>query len=182
MSFVKFVLGTIVYFLVAMLLFKLFPKIFIHQSDPIHDKPLQTAGIGLAAIFSILAVFIGLIFLTIFSVLLGAFSLSFVTGMLLTVFYIVLFYLSAIPVSLWFGNVLFKEKYSLPVRFGLGLGIISVTRFILSLLGNLSSVGMLFGFLNFVVGFSIVLFGIGALLIMTGKILGSIRKYDPAVE
>lgn len=182
MSFAKMLLGTFIYFLLAMLLLKLFPKIFKRQSDPIHDKPLQTAGIGLAAILSIFAVFVGLIILTIFSILLGAFSLSFVTGMMLTVFYIALFYLAAMPVSLWLGSMLFKERYTVPIRFALGLGIISVIQFTLSLLGGLPSVGALFGFIHFIVVFGVLLLGIGASLKMTGMILGSIREYDPIAE
>ncbi len=182
MSFLKMLLGAIAYFLVAMLLLKLFPGIFRRLSDAINDKPLQTAGVGFAGMFSILAVFIALIILIIFSALFSAWSLGVVATMLVAVFYTVIFYLALMPVSLWLGDALFKDKYTFAARFALGLGVISFTQFILNSLGKVPSVGAIFEFLSFIVASGIGLLGVGALLKMAWKVFSLVRKYDPAAE
>lgn len=178
-SFGKMLMGTAVYFLIAMLLFKLFPGIFRHQSDPLRHRPWHTTGVGLLGILSILAAIMGIIILAGLSYLLNAVSLSVVTGMLLTGVYTVMFYLSSIPVSLWLGEWMVKDRFTLPAKFAIGLGTLSLLHFSLDLLSNVSPMGGLFGFINGLLVLGVLLLGVGALMKVTAKVLGSIREYEP---
>ena len=181
-SFIKMLLATAVYFLIAMLLWRLFPKIFMHLCDTIHAKPLQAVGLGLVGVLSIIAGCIGLIILILISILFNALSLSFVIAIIMAAFFVTLFYLATIPVALWLGNLLFKERFTLPARFALGLGIISLILFIIDLLSQFPAIGALFGFINFVVILGILLLGTGALLKMARKVIGSVQQFDPEVK
>jgi hypothetical protein len=178
-SFIKLLLATSVYFLIAMLFLKLFPGIFKNLSQSIQNNLLRTTVAGLLGILSVILVLIGFIVIIVFSILFKAPSLIGFAGMISIGFYYALFYLAFMPVSLWIGNLLFKDKYTLPIRFGLGLGIISVLQFVLKLFGNIPTIGPLFEFLSFVLCIGILLIGIGALLNMTKKVIVSVRNYDP---
>ncbi|MBI4651492.1 polymer-forming cytoskeletal protein [Candidatus Desantisbacteria bacterium] len=174
----KLLLSTSVYFLLAMLLFKMLPNTFKYQGDLIARKPFKIMGIGFIGIVSILGALIMLIILIVLSVFFKTPMPAVIFGLLSMVFYAAVFYLAAIPVSIWLGNIILKNRYNIPARFAVGLGIISVTKFMLNYFKNLTAVGPFFGFLSFMTMFIIILTGMGALLVTVKDMAIFLRRVD----
>jgi hypothetical protein len=181
-SFFKLLLSTAAYFLIALLLLKLFPRNLKNQSDLISKSPLKTVGIGIAAVFSTILALIAWVILLALSILFNSPAIGIILGLITIVFYVVLFYLATIPVSLWLGNVLLKDRYNTPARLAAGLATITIVVYVLKLLSDLSMVGFIFSFLAYITMLAIFLVGTGASLLGLKGFITSLRKHDAQME
>lgn len=172
---IRLLFTTLVYFLVAMMLYKMFPAVFIQQGEIIRQKPLNVFGVGLIGMASILLSIIIFVILLILSIILSP-SIGLVFGAIALLGYIILFYFSTIPISLWLGNLIFKDKFNLPYRFGAGLALFTFGLFAINLLAQLPTVGALFLLIAFVIAFLAVVYGVGALLYGLRYALTAINK------
>lgn len=160
-KFIKIIFTTAIYFLFGLLLYKLFPNFFKKLSENINEKPLAIFGRGLITIITPIVVLLCIILLFILSAWVISPSIGFLLMTVFTGFYALLFYLAAIPVSLWLGTKLFKEKFRVPYTFGLGLVIITAIDTILDLLSSFSGA---FSILSFILSLAILIFGVGSLI------------------
>lgn len=176
-KFVRTVLTALLYFVVGLLLYKLFPACFVRPGKYISEKPLNTIGAGLVAIIAVLAAIIVFIVLMLLSIALISPSVGLVFGCVTLLAYILLFYLSTIPVSVWLGSLILKdEKYSDIKKFGAGLAIITVGFFALGLLAKIPAVGIVFGLVSFILTFVFLILGVGALIYILRDLFHSVRN------
>lgn len=162
-KFVRLIFGAAVYFLIALLLYRLFPVFFKRQGELISQKPLNMLGYGLVTIFSTIITLIVCIILLLLSILISpVFGLIF--GLTSVAIYLLLFFFSIIPVAQWLGNLLTKENLTLPYRFGIGLATFTLGLFILALLAKLPMIGPIFHVFSFLIKFGAILLGTGTLL------------------
>lgn len=158
------VLTTLVFFLFALLLYRIFPRFFARQSDFLRYHMLSTAGIGIAALGTIVAAIILLFILTILTLFLFNFA---VVGFSLTVFYafiVITGYLTVLPVSLWLGRVMLGEAKSIPAALAAGLTVITLLRIVMDMAVFLPVAGDIIGVIYFIVQLVIWLLGMGAIL------------------
>jgi len=161
---IKTIFTMLVYYLFALLLYKLFPRFFLRSGDFIEAKPLTAAGIGIATLGTLVAGSLFLILVLILTIIIFKGSV-FLFGLLLFIFVSVVTILFAdIPVSLWLGNVITSRQSSVPARLAIGIGTITVVKIILSLLATVSPVASVVGILSFVIGVAIWIFGTGAIM------------------
>ena len=161
-KFVRLMVTMAVYFLLGLLLFKLFPAFFGYAFEFVSRKPWNAVGYGLIAVFSTIAAAIACVVLLVMSLVMSpAFGL--ISGIAVTGFYALLFFLAMVPVALWLGTLILKEKPQ-AYRFGAGLIILNVGIYVLKMLGGLPAIGPVFPALTLVVKFGVVLLGGGALL------------------
>jgi len=159
---VRLLVTTAFYFLIGLLLFRLFPAFFGKAAAFVTEKPWNAIGGGLITIFSTIAVAIVCVVLLVFSLLMSP-VFGIVSSITAIAFYAILLFLATIPVAIWLGTLLFRER-PLAHRFGTGLIMLKAGSFLLILLGGLPAVGPVFPALAFVVKFGVVLLGGGALL------------------
>lgn len=163
-NIIKTIFTMLIYYLFALLLYKLFPRFFIRSGDFIEAKPLTAAGIGIATLGTLVAGSLLLILLLILAVIIIKGSVFFF-GLLLFVFVTAVTILFAdIPVSVWLGNVITNRKFSVPGRLAIGIGTITVIKIVLNLLSNVSTVAPLIGIISFVMNVAIWIFGTGAIM------------------
>ena len=177
-SFIKMIVATVAYFLFAMLFFRLFPGIFKNLSQAIQQNPLMTAGVGLLGILSILITLIGIIILVIFSIVFETPELLLLITTASIWIYTGLVCLASIPVALWVGELLVKNR-PLHIQFALGLGSLALCQFILDVLGNTPKLGPAFEMIQFILCLGILLLGSGALIRMAKKVIRFVRTFDP---
>lgn len=180
--FIKMLIATVIYFLISMAFYKGFPDIFRRQGDVISKQPLNVVGVGLIALISVLGILILFIILLLLTALLASPSAVLILGGLVASIYLILFYFSSVPVSLWVGNILLKDRYSLPVRYGTGLTIITLTLYSIKLMSNIPGPGFLFTFLMVVTALAVQVVGIGAILFLWKDILSVIRRHRMVEE
>ena len=175
-KFIRLLLTTVVYFLIGLLLFRLFPSFFKKAAEFTVLKPWSAVGYGSITVFSTIVALIVCIILLILSIIMSpVFGLIF--GVVTGAFYVLLFYLATVPTTLWLGGLIFKER-SLPYRFGAGLVIFNAGLFILMLLGKLLGLGPLFPALSFIVRFGALLLGAGALLYAIIQVYSEARETE----
>jgi cytoskeletal protein CcmA (bactofilin family) len=176
-KFIKLLFTTVIYYLIAMLLYKLFPDVFRKHGEIISEKPMKVFVTGLISLAStVIAFFVFIILLVMSFVISPVIGLVFGSAVLLI--YILLFFFSTVPVSLWLGNKIFKDKYNLPYRFAGGLSLITFGVFAINLLSKMPSLGFVFGMLSFFIGFATLTFGTGALLYVRKGIYLPTDKVD----
>ncbi len=162
-KFVRLIFTTAVYFLLGLLLLKLFPAIFVKMADFSTRKPWNAIGYGLIALVCIFAALVAFIILLVMSLIMSpAFGLIF--AITATAFYCALFFLAAIPAALWLGGLVGKEKWNTAYRLATGLIILNVGLFILEVLGKVPVAGPVFPALAFIVRFGAVILGSGVLM------------------
>ncbi len=162
-KFVRLLFTTAVYFLLGLLLFKLFPGIIARTAEFTARKPWNSIGYGLIAFISMFAAFIACIILLVMSLLMSpAFGLIF--GVAATAFYIVLFYLAGIPAAIWLGGLIGNKNTNPAFRFAIGLVILNFGLFILDVLGKVPTVGPIFPVCGSIIRFGAAMLGAGALL------------------
>jgi hypothetical protein len=175
---VKLIITLSVYYLFALLLYKIFPRFFTRSGDFIAQKPLSSAGIGIAA----LGTFVGSLLLLLLLLLLTVFALKFAifgfTGLLLFFVGIVTILFADIPVSLWLGGLISRGS-SVPARLAIGLALISAVKYALALMRDLLANGYPFGVLRFLLSAAIWLLGTGAIF---NTILNIIRSANRKAE
>jgi hypothetical protein len=159
---VRLLFTTAVYFLMSLLLLKLFPAFFGRSAEFAAQKPWSAIGHGVIGLFSGIAVAIACILLLVLSFIMSP-AFGIVSGIAATAFYGLFFFLAIVPAALWLGGLMFKER-SLAYRLGAGVIALNVGLFILAMLGTVSTVGPVFSTLGCLVRFCVVLLGGGALL------------------
>jgi hypothetical protein len=174
----KLAATTVIYFLIAMLMYKLAPAIFKRQSEVIGVKPLHVFGIGLIALLSVIVAILILAILLLLSIGVISIQIPLFFASAVSLGYMILFYLSTIPVSLWLGNLLFNDRYSIPYRCGAGLAFISTMLFLMNLFGKISGWGLLFGILSALCAFAVMVMGMGAILYGIRDIYTAIKRYE----
>ncbi|MDF2524044.1 MAG: hypothetical protein K0R31_1685, partial [Clostridiales bacterium] len=105
-------------------------------------------------------------------------SAALVLGTVVSMLYIILFYFSAVPVSTWLGNFILKDMYSLPIRFGAGLTIITLCLYSFELLSKIQGIGLIFSIILFISKLVIIATGTGALLHAWWEVLKIIRRQE----
>lgn len=161
---IKTIFTMLIYYLFALLLYKLFPRFFARSGDFIEAKPISAAGIGIATLGSLVAGSLLLILLLVMTIFIIKGSVFFF-GLLLFVFVMVVTILFAdIPVSIWLGNVITNRKFSVPGRLAIGIGTITVIKIVLDLLNTISPIAPVIGVVSFVLNVAIWIFGTGAII------------------
>ena len=178
-KFIKLLFTTAIYYLIAMLLYKLFPEVFRKHGEIISEKPMKVFSVGLLSLASTFIAFFVFIILLVMSFVISP-SIGLVFGSAVLLMYILIFFFSTVPVSLWLGNKIFKDKYSLPYRFAGGLSLITFGLFAIKVLAEMPSFGFVFGMLSFSIGFTTLTFGAGALLYVKKVICLPTDKVDNA--
>lgn len=172
----KILITVVIYFFISMLIYRLFPRLFTYQGKIIRQKPLHVFGIGLAAIALILAAIITFIFLLAVTIFIAKPVIAFIFAAVMSLTYIILFYFSLIPASMCLGNMILDNRYNVPVRFGTGLLMITITMSILSVMGEIHGVGLIFSALRIIAVFSIGVMGVGAILYTSGEAFVKLRN------
>ena len=143
-KFVRLLFTIAVYFLMGLLLLKIFPTFFRRAVGYLAGKPWNALGHGAIGLIAGFAVAIACIVLLVLSIIMSpAFGIVSTLGAI--AFYAGLFLFAAIPVSLWLGSIMFNEKAE-AYRLGAGLVVLNVGLFIFMLLGLLPAVGPVFPF------------------------------------
>ncbi len=174
-KFVKILFTTVVLFLIGLLLNRSFPFIFNGMGEFSRQKPWNAILGGLIAVFSTIPVFVLFIVLMISAFIVSpAFGLIF--GVSAVSIYAALFYFSTIPAGLWLGNLILKNNPNILLRFAMGLILLNLTVFILSLLGDLRIAGQLFSALSFIVKFGAVMLGTGILINAVKELYTAARR------
>lgn len=176
--FIKMLIAMAVYFLISLVFYKIFPKLFIHQGNIIQKKPLNIIGTGLIGILTVIAALIIFVLFLAFTVLAARPTAAIALGAVTTAIYVTLFYFSTVPVSIWLGNYILKDMYSLPVRFGAGLTIITLCMYSLELLSKIQGIGLIFSIILFTARLAVITIGTGSLMHVLWDVLNIIRKHD----
>jgi hypothetical protein len=176
-KFIRLLFTTAAYFLIGLLLIRLFGTISGKMEQFAVRKPWNAVGYGLIALASTVAAIILCVILLVFSFFMSP-SFGLVFGVAAAAGYIVLFYLAAIPSALWLGGLILKEKRDTAYRFGAGLIILNLGLFALDLLGKLPAVGPIFPGLGFIARFGAALLGAGALLYAVREIYLAAKKAE----
>jgi len=183
-NIIRTIFTMLVYYLFALLLYKLFPRFFLRSGDFIEAKPLTAAGIGIATLGTLVAGSLFLILLLILAVIIIKGSV-FLFGLLLFIFVTTITILFAdIPVSLWLGNVITNRKFSVPGRLAIGIGTITIVKIVLNLLTTIGPAASVAGILSFVINVAIWIFGTGAIMRIifeTGKAANLQAEAEEAV-
>jgi hypothetical protein len=162
-KFVRLLFTTAVYFLLGLLLLKLFPAVFTGMMEFSARKPWNAIGYGLIALVAIVGAFIAFIILLVMSLIMSP-TFGLVFGLTAIAFYIGLFFLATIPAALWLGGLIGKEKWNTAYRFAAGLIILNFGLFGLDVLGKVPVVGPIFPAFSFIIKFGAIMLGSGALL------------------
>ena len=135
-KFVRLLVTTAFYFLIGLLLFRLFPSFFGRAAAFVTEKPWNVIGGGLITVFSTIVVAIVCVVLLIFSLLMSP-AFGIVSSITAIGFYALVFFLATIPVALWLGTLVLREK-PLAYRFGTGLIMLNAGLFFLMVLGTIA--------------------------------------------
>ncbi|NLL66230.1 MAG: hypothetical protein GX236_00830 [Clostridiaceae bacterium] len=163
-NIIKRIVTLFVYYLFALLLYKLFPRFFARSGDFIEAKPLSAAGIGIATLGSLVAGSILLILLLVLAVFIIKGSV-FLFGALLFAFVAAITILFAdIPVSLWLGNIITNRRFGVAGRLAIGIGTIAVTKIVLDVLKGIALMAPIIGVISFIINIAIWIFGTGAII------------------
>lgn len=177
-KYLRMLIAAAIYFFIAMLVYRLFPGLFAYQGSIIGEKPLKVLGMGLAAVGLVFAAIITFIFLLAVTAFIASPMVAVVFGTAMTLAYVLIFYFSTIPVSMWLGNVLLNGKNNVPTRFGIGFLTITAVQVLLKLLGEVSPAGIIFSTLWYIFVIIIGIFGAGALIYGIGNTVFRLRRAD----
>jgi len=162
---IRIVLTSLLLFLLALLLLKLFPGFFEKPADFIQSGIMTTAGVGVAA----LGVFVGggilLFIITIISVFLFQPIIFFILMSIPFSVLLVFGYFATLPVALYIGRLVSRRMVkviSIPGVLAIGIGILTVVKVALLLLAGLPGVGGVIAFFGGLLGFVVWILGTGA--------------------
>ena len=179
-KFVRLLVTTAFYFLIGLLLFRLFPTFFGRATVFVTDKPWNALGGGLITVFSAIAVAIICIVLLVLSLLMSP-AFGIVSSITAIGFYALVFFLATVPVAVWLGTLVLREK-TLAYKLGIGLAMLNASLFFLMILGRLPAIGPVFPALAFVLKFGVVLLGGGALLRAIRETYLAVKKEEGSNE
>lgn len=177
MPYVRRLLTLVVYYLFALLIYKMFPRFFKNAGTFIGIKPASAAGIGVATFGSLVGGAIFLIILLLITVFVLKVSVFMFAGFVFAAVAIVTSAFAEIPVSMWLGDFLLKKNSNVPARLALGLGLIAAVRFILELAGGISAISWLTGIISFIVNAAIWILGTGAIIKTISEIVRSANAH-----
>jgi len=163
-SIIKRITTLAVYYLLALLLFRLFPRFFVRSGSFISQKPFAAAGIGIATLGTLVGALLLLLIIILLVMTILEFSVLGFTSLALLFFGLVTVVFADIPVSLWLGGMMLRKTGSVPARLAVGLAVISAVKLVLDLLSVIPSVGSVFGVIGFLVRAAVWLLGTGAIL------------------
>ncbi len=169
---IKQIITMLIFYLFALMIYKLFPRFFVKSGELIRTQPLNAAGVGVATFGCLAGGGILLILLLILIVLISNLS---VLGYLLLIYIFIIAMaglLATIPVSMWLGNIVSNGKSKAPGSLIKGLAIITFARLLLDYLKTLNSVSGIAGVVLFIINAAIWVFGTGAVI----KTIFSVRK------
>jgi hypothetical protein len=161
-KFIRLAFTTAVYFLIGLLLIRLFPAFTQSVADRAVLKPGNSIGVGLLMVVSIIGVVIGCIALLALSVIMSP-ALGIATTIVSGSLYLTIFYLAALPAALTIGSMMFANR-SIQYRLGAGLIVLKGGLFILMLLAFIPVAGYVFSVLSVLAKLGIVLLGSGAIV------------------
>lgn len=159
---VRLLFTTGVYFLMGLLLLRLFPVFFTRAAEFASLRPWSAVGRGAVGLLSVIVAVVACVILLVLSLVMSP-VFGIMSGLAATAFYGLLLFLAAVPAALWLGGLILKGR-PLAYRLGAGVVAIKVGLFILLLLGQVAATGPVFPVLRFLVRFGVVLLGGGALL------------------
>ncbi len=163
-SIIKKIVTMFIYYLFALLLYKLFPRFFNRSGDFIEAKPISAAGIGIATLGSLVAGSLLLILLLILAIFIINGSVFFFGALLFTFVAVITILFADIPVSLWLGNLITSRRTNVPGRLAIGIATITIFKIILDILSSVSILSTAVGIISFVVNVAIWIFGTGAIM------------------
>ncbi len=181
-TLVKEIFTIIIYYLFALLLYKLFPRFFVRSGDFIGAKPLSAAGIGIATLGSLVGGLLLLFILLLLTIFILKVSVSFFAGFVFIFIATLTIVFADLPVSLWLGTIISRKNMSVPARLAIGLTFITVIKLALDLLGNIQVISTLAGVLSFLFNAFIWVLGTGALLRIIFDIFKSANLQADAEE
>lgn len=161
---IRTLITAVLYFLIASLFMKAFPPIFTRQERIIRLKTLNVIGLGFLTVISVTASIIITIVLSMLSLFAVLPSIAVFFGSSLIFLYILIYYFSTIPVSLWLGDRILSSDCNIACRFGTGLTVVTLIMFLLETLKELDNIGFIFGFFYFLLSVAIVIVGAGTFL------------------
>lgn len=182
MGIVKRIATIVVYYLFALLLFRLFPRFFVRSGKFISQNPLQAAGIGIATLGTFVGGLLLLLIIILLVITILEFSVLGFTMLVLFFFAIATLVFAEIPVSLWLGDIILRKTDSVPAKLAAGLAVISAVQLAFRLLRGMTSAGYLFGVLGFLVNAAVWLFGTGSLIKTTFAVLRAANRQAEAEE
>jgi hypothetical protein len=174
-KFVRLAFTTAMYFLIGLILIRLFPTFAQSVADHAVLKPVNSVGVGLLTVVSIIGVAIGCIALLALSVIMSP-VLGIATIIVSGALYVTVFYLAALPAALMLGTLMFANR-SIQYRLGSGLIVLKGVLFILMLLAVIPVAGQVFSFIVALVRLGILLLGGGA-IVWGAKTLWSSRDTE----
>lgn len=176
-NIIKQILTPVIYYLFALLIYKLFPRFFIKSGNFIAQKPLMAAGTGIATLGSLVGGALLLILVLILTVYIFKGSVFlFAMFAFISVAAITLLF-ADIPVSLWIGNSFAGRRAGIPVRLAGGLFVITAVRIILDLLKNVQAFAVPAQIISFLVNAFIWVMGTGAVIRCIFDIFSSANKH-----
>lgn len=172
MPYVRKLLTLVVYYLFALLIYKMFPRFFEKSGSFIAQKPVNAAGIGVATFGSLVGGAIFLIILLLITVFVLKASVFMFAGLVFVFVATITILFASIPVSMWLGSSLLRTN-SVPARLALGLGLITAVKIILGLAGGISGISWLTAIISFIINAAIWILGTGALIKTVSEIVKS---------
>lgn len=181
-SFIKRIFTLLVYYLFALLIYKIFPRFFVRSGDFIEARPLSSAGIGIATLGSLVAGSLALILLLILAVFIIKGSVVLFGSLVFLFVTVVTILFADIPVSMWLGNIITNRRLSVPARLAAGLATVSAIKIILELLKNLQGISTIARIILYIVNISIWILGTGALMKSVFEVSKSANRQAEAEE
>ncbi|HEX9059284.1 MAG TPA: hypothetical protein VF941_03805, partial [Clostridia bacterium] len=175
--FMGMIFASLIFFLLSMIFYKVFPNMFIKQGEIIRREKLKVLGIGLMTMASVIvSIFIFFVILLI-TLAVGIPGVAITFGCFAFVFYLLVFFFSTMPVSVWVGEALFgKHKMSPSKSFALGLFVISAFIFILNIFSGLPGyTGEIFSIIKLLGYMTILYLGSGTIVYLIRDMYIAIR-------
>ena len=174
---IKTCITMLIYFLFALLIYKMFPSFSAQSGRIIRTEPVSVGGVGIATFGSLVGGAILLLLLLLIIVFIANLS---VFGYILAIFFIILIItalLSMIPVSIWLGNTVLKKESSIPGSLATGIAIITVVRLALEFLKTINTISGVAGIILTIVNATIWVFGVGAVIKTIFAIVKAANSY-----
>lgn len=152
------------YYLFALLLYKIFPRYFARCGRIIETSPFGSAGIGIAALGSLVVGCLSLILIILLALLIFKASVFIFSTLLIVVVTAVTIFFADIPISMWIGDMIAGRSKSVPARLAAGLAVISAAKIILDILKTIGAISSIARILLVIFNAAIWLLGTGALM------------------
>lgn len=161
---IKKIFTLLAYYLVALLLYKIFPRFFARSGRIIEASPLASAGIGIAAFGTLVVGCLALIFIILLALLIFNISVFIFSILMIVIAAAVTIFFADIPVSMWIGDKLAGRNKSVPARLAAGLALISGIKLVMDILKAISAISSFARVISSIINIAIWLLGTGALM------------------